>query len=134
MQRNCDSCSSPYTAQRPNSRFCSESCRKKAARGTDSPRIEPIAAGAVDSAAGTTRSRVQVELEEAGRAETYLGAAALALADRIDQSTAVMGFAALVKELRATMEAATAGVVKAGDAVDEVTARREEKLRRVAGA
>lgn len=131
MQRNCDSCSSPYTAQRPNSRFCSESCRKKAARGTDSPRIEPIEAR---SDVASTRSRVQAELEEAGRAETYLGAAALALADRIDQSTAVMGFAALVKELRSTMEAATAGVVKAGDAVDEVTARREEKLRRVAGA
>lgn len=129
MQRNCDSCSSPYTAQRPNSRFCSESCRKKASRGTESPAIEPIAAGVA-----STRSRVQAELEKAGRAETYLGAAALALADRIDQSTAVMGFAALVKELRSTMEAATAGVVKAGDAVDEVTARREEKLRRVAGA
>lgn len=119
-----------YEAQRPNSRFCSESCRKKASRGTSSPHVEPIAA----LEAASTRSRVQAELEAAGRAETYLGAAALALADRIDQSTAVMGFAALVKELRATMDAATAGVVKAGDAVDEVTARREEKLRRVAGA
>jgi hypothetical protein len=70
---------------------------------------------------------VLTELEQAGRAETYLGAAALALADRIDQSTAVMGFAALVKELRVTMEAATAGARATADPVDELRARRDRK-------
>lgn len=124
MKRNCDSCAAPYDAQRPNSRFCSESCRKKASRGTSSPHIEPIAA---DVSAATTRSRVQAELEAAGRADTYLGAAALALADRIDQATAVMGFAALVKELRATMDAALAGVQQAADPLDELRRRRDAK-------
>lgn len=124
MQRNCDACGGRYTAKRPNSRFCSESCRKKAARGTESPRIEPILA---DPAVATTRSRVQAELDAAGRGETYLGAAALALADRIDQSTAVMGFAALVKELRATMDAALAGAKAKGDELDELRARRDRK-------
>lgn len=70
---------------------------------------------------------MQAELDESGRAETYLGAAALALADRIDQSTAVMGFAALVKELRATMDAALAGVQKAADPLDELKRRRDAK-------
>lgn len=125
MQRTCDACSAAYDAQRPNSRYCSESCRKKAARGTSSPRIEPIVSEAAPVA--STRSRVQAELEAGGRAETYLGAAALALADRIDQSTAVMGFAALVKELRSTMDAAMAGVKVAADPVDELRARRDRK-------
>lgn len=70
---------------------------------------------------------MQAELDAAGRADTYLGAAALALADRIDQSTAVMGFAALVKELRATMDAALAGVKKVADPLDELRARRDAK-------
>lgn len=125
MRRDCDSCGSGYDAQRPNSKFCSESCRKKATRGTSTPRMEPISA-AVDPIA-STHSRVLADLEKAGRAETYLGAAALALADRIDQSTAVMGFAALVKELRSTMDAAMAGVTVADDPVDELRARRDRK-------
>jgi hypothetical protein len=66
-------------------------------------------------------------LESAGRAETYLGACALALADRIDQATAVMGYAALIKELRATMDAALAGVQRAADPLDELRARRDSK-------
>jgi hypothetical protein len=70
---------------------------------------------------------VQAKLEAAGRSETYLGAAALALADRIDQSTAVMGFAALVKELRATMDAALDGVQQAADPLDELKRRRDAK-------
>lgn len=76
----------------------------------------------------TTTSRVRAELEAAGRLETYLGAAALALADRVDNATAVMGFAALVKELRSTMTAAMAGVQAAADPIDEVKARRDAKL------
>jgi len=71
---------------------------------------------------------VRVELEAAGRAETYLGAAAVALAERIDSATAVMGFAALVKELRSTMDAALAGVERTADVVDEVKAARDRKL------
>jgi len=68
---------------------------------------------------------VRAELEAAGRADTYLGRAAAALAVRIDESTAVMGFAALVKELRATMQAATEGVVVQADPIDELRERRD---------
>jgi hypothetical protein len=39
-----------------------------------------------------------------------------------------MGFAALVKELRATMAAAMAGVQVTADEVDELRARRDRKL------
>jgi hypothetical protein len=75
----------------------------------------------------STVGAVQAQLEAAARAETYLGASALRLAERIDQSTAVMGFAALVKELRSTMDAALAGVKVANDPVDEIRLRRERK-------
>jgi hypothetical protein len=51
----------------------------------------------------------------------------LALAERVDSSTAVMGFAALVKELRVTMDAAMAGVTTAVDPVDELRAWRDRK-------
>jgi hypothetical protein len=75
----------------------------------------------------STVSAVRAALEAGGRLDTYLGAAALALAERVDSSTAVMGFAALVKELRVTMDAAMAGVTTAVDPVDELRAWRDRK-------
>jgi len=94
-----------------------------------------VSAASVDrlGTAGTTVEAVRAELEAAGRVDTYLGRAALALAVRIDESTAVMGFAALVKELRATMQAATEGVVVAADPIDELRARRD-RIYEAAGA
>jgi len=62
-----------------------------------------------------------------GRFGSYTGQIALALAERLDNSTAVMGFAALAKELRVTMVAAKAGVAVAADPVDELRSRRDSK-------
>ncbi len=76
---------------------------------------------------GKAVASVRAELEGAGRVDTYLGALALVLAERIDGSTAVMGFAALAKELRVTMDAALAGVTVAADPVDELRTRRDSK-------
>jgi hypothetical protein len=106
-------------------KFFDPGCRKaafKARHGTVELPAQP------DS---STVGRVRAELEGAGRAETYLGAAAIQLATRIDQSTAVMGFAALVKELRTTMDVAMAGVRREADPLatiqDELRARRERR-------
>jgi len=85
------------------------------------PTALPVVAG------GSALRSVSAELEAAGRTETYLGALALVLATRIDGSTAVMGFAALAKELRVTMDAALAGVTVAADPVDELRSRRDAK-------
>jgi hypothetical protein len=80
----------------------------------------------------STVSKVRAALTEAGRLDTYLGAAAVQLAERIDNATAVMGFAALVKELRSTMDAALAGAEKAEpDAVDQLAAKRAQRRRGV---
>ena len=101
--------------------FCGDGCNVAASKA----RTRPVLASAA-GVAGTVAS-VQAELEAAGRADTYLGSAALALAERIDRSTAVMGFAALVKELRSTMAAALAGASVAADSLDELAARRAGK-------
>ena len=62
-------------------------------------------------------------------AQTFLGAAALALAARIDGPPGVVGFAGLVRELRATMTAVNRASPAAKDAVDEILMRRDRKIR-----
>ena len=125
MQRSCGSCGRSYESERATSKFCGDTCRKRSQRGHVAPATAlPVRDSGTPSG---TVAAVRAELEAAGRSGTHLGAAALALAERIDGSTAVMGFAALVKELRLTMEAAVAGVKVAADPVDELRSRRDAK-------
>lgn len=127
MKRACDSCGEEYEAKRPSSRYCSETHRKRAQRGH--VMASPMSAPPTVQPDRSTVDAVRAELTDAGRIDTFLGRAALALAARIDSATAVMGFAALVKELRATMAAATEGVAVAADPVDELRARRDRIYR-----
>lgn len=126
MKRVCAcGCRAPLHG-RPDQRYASEACSKRARRAAAAAGVAaaPSADGSPDG--GTVRS-VRAELAAAGREETYLGAAALAIAARIDESTAVMGFAALVKELRATMAEAMQGVQVTDSRLDELRARRDAK-------
>jgi len=120
--RTCEQCAIGYESGSPTSRFCSARCRKAAFRARQG--VSPAVPDRSETS-GTTVDAVVAELEAVGRLETYLGRSAVALARRIDESTAVMGFAALTKELRASMDAALAGVARAADPVDELRARRE---------
>jgi hypothetical protein len=119
--KRCEQCDAAFDSSLDRARFCSAKCRKAAflRRQESSGTVGERKVSAVEA--------VTAELEAAGRLETYLGASALALAERIDSSTAVMGFAALVKELRFTMEAALAGAVVVADPVDELRSRRDRK-------
>lgn len=119
MQRNCDVCGVSYEAKRPSSKFCTATCRQRHNRG-----VKPLVK-ASDGPDGLTVASVRAELEACGRLDGFLGAAALQLAERIDQATAVMGFAALVKELRATMAQATDGVAREQDPIDELKVMRD---------
>ena len=110
-------CGRSLAGRTPKARYFEANCRKKAFKDRQNAPTAPSDRGTVE--------RVTVELERAGRLDTWQGAAALQLAQRIDDSTAVMGFAALVKELRATMDVALAGAVSAADPVDELRARRD---------
>lgn len=129
MVRPCEQCGSGFEAKSPAARFCGARCRKASSRGTaPTTSVTPVTFGAPGVTGKSTVQACRDELEAGGRSETFLGAAALALADRVDNATAVMGFAALVKELRATMAAAMAGVQVTADEVDELRARRDRKL------
>jgi len=128
MDRHCDVCAKPLDAQRSDARFCSDRCRKRAARG-GIPRADASVPPEGRSGQGSgTLDAVRFELTAAGRLDSWLGQAALSLAERIDASTAVMGYAALIKELRSTMDAALAGAETVADPLDELRARRDRKL------
>lgn len=139
MLRSCGSCARPYDARTSRSAYCSAKCRQAAARRRRGAQKREQVAALVETSTvdtredGPTVARIRAELQDCGREKTWQGAAALALAERVDRATAVMGYASLIKQLHATMAEATAGAAKQADEVDEVTARREAKMRRVAG-
>jgi hypothetical protein len=88
----------------------------------------PLPEGAAAVGEGCEALVVQA-LTQANRLRTVKGQIAIALARRVDASTVVMGFASLTKELERAYEAAMAGAEVKNDPVDEIRARRDEKLR-----
>ena len=129
MERTCEGCGKPFEAVRASARSCSPRCRQRRSRSQANPPVDgPRLGAALDGGdQGNTVAQVRKTLEAAGRAETYLGAAALDLAARIDTATAVMGFAPLVNQLQKTMDAALEGTAKVADALDELRLRRDRK-------
>lgn len=125
MDRNCDVCGIAYTAHRPSSRFCSDTCRKRAQRGALT--VEEGGFEAENEAPGPVEGATLVALEAAGRLETPLGQAAVTLARRLDRSQRepAAGVATVAKQLGATLEAATAGVRRSADPLDELKLRRD---------
>lgn len=139
MQRPCDVCGDIYEAKRSSSKFCSSRCRVRASRGavTESrPPVEPeISVPEVPTivpdapGVGPVEAAALEQLTKAERNQTTLGQAALALARRVDigRDTGA-GLAALVKQLEATVNAATADVKSEATpldrARDELAARR----------
>jgi hypothetical protein len=125
----------PYEAKRPNSKFCSATCRKRASRGyVLSTPGKVVALGTVLAPTepdndGKVEATTLAALAEAERDNTPLGQAALALARRVDVGRDTgAGLAALVKQLEATLRAATVGVQSDASALDkahdELAARR----------
>jgi hypothetical protein len=68
-----------------------------------------------------------LELERLGASATPEGQACLALAAAVDSGRALMAAPAMVKELRATLDAIRERTPKAKDTTDEFTARRQER-------
>lgn len=134
MEVDCARCAQTFTAKRKAARFCSVKCRNAAARAR--------AAGQPESLAKPKRTRkpkaqatptgalgaVIAELTAAGRLDSSAGQAAVALARRIDDGAeSSSGLAALTREMRAAMAEALSRVEVAGDALDELRARREAR-------
>jgi len=135
MDRQCDRCGQTFAPASKRARFCSVKCRTQAtrARAAGQPEALPTKPKrtrkpkAADSPTGTLGA-VMVELTDAGRLQTSAGQAAIALATRIDAGAeSSAGLAALTRELSARMAEATANVAQAGDALDELRAKREAR-------
>ena len=137
MEKDCARCGKPFQSRQSAARFCSKVCRNQAnrARAQGQPESvakpkrtrKPKAQAEPDSPTGTLGA-VIAELTAAGRLQTSAGQAAVALASRIDAGAeSSSGLAALTREMRAAMAEATANVAQAGDALDELRAKREAR-------
>lgn len=132
IPKECAACGREYAAKRAASKYCSDTCRKRAQRGV---RKAPVATSSSPQSdgPGPLEAAAIAELEEAKRLDTVLGQSALALASRIEagQDTGA-GLASLVKQLQTTIAAAVEGANQDADPVDELRALRDKK-RGVAG-
>jgi len=113
IKHRCDSCGSPYEAQRASSKYCGTACRMRASR---SGGVTPLAAAPLEQADEPTESArtvaaVRLELEAVEQSASALGAMALALAARIDSGRETgSAMATITRELRLTLyEARAAG-------------------------
>lgn len=133
MNASCARCGASFVPRQVSSRFCSPQCRKDAYRARRKGEPEAVAqVVAFPVVAGTSVAQVaRGELAAAGRLETHLGQAALALAERIDNARAVMGFAQLVREFRVTMAEAVRDADDESDALDAI--RQSAALKLIAG-
>lgn len=127
----CEECGTSYTARRPSSRFCGDTCRKRANRRQGPPVEVPAAPGGVPGPVGAA---VRAELAAAGTDATALGVTAVVLADRVDaggeSGTAV---ASVVRELRAVLADLERNAPVAASPLDELRARRDARMREAWG-
>lgn len=129
-RRNCDVCSTPFEAQRPQARYCGKNCRTRAHRAGIAasrtpermePRAERDCSGLVDA--------VTAELEAAERLNTVAGQHALELANRIVSAPSVStGVASMSKQLQSVLAEALRGAEqKRANLLDELRERRDRK-------
>lgn len=127
-----DRCGKPLVKDNPRAKYCGSPCRGAAStarsRGLGFTGTAIEIAGPKTAAFGGVHSAALAELTAAAREETTLGHAALALAARIDRAMDTgSALASTVKQLEATMTAATAGAAVAKTSADELRARRDAK-------
>lgn len=131
-----DRCGKPLVKDNPRAKYCGSPCRGAAstARSKGVPGVprtlpgELLAQAPVQDDSEGVHAAVLDELVALDRAATPLGRAALALAARIDRAMDTgSALASTVKQLEATMTAATAGAAVAKTSADELRARRDAK-------
>lgn len=125
MQRICARCGKSYEAKRRDSKFCGSTCRS--AQSLHPVGSETLAEAVAGSIRGESRlvEAVEAELRAAGRLETARGYMAVELAkdygSSLDNGSQK---ASLMREIRATLDAALEGASVADDPLDELKARR----------
>lgn len=124
--RTCDVCGAVYEAKRPNSKYCSPTCRKRASRGAPTAEVVTLPSSKPES--GPIETATRAELEAVDRLGSVFGQTALALARKLDTGRDTgAAMASLAKQLESTMSSATEGVTAAADPLDELRARRDAK-------
>ena len=122
--RVCDYCAGEIAATAPrNTKYCSTKCRKDSQRA---PELAVVPSPPDEAEPDPLVEAVRRELEAAARLDTALGQQALAAAVRMSAASGT-AFAALSKELRELMTAATKGAATAVDPIDELKLRRDRK-------
>lgn len=131
MQRNCASCGKSYEAQRPQSKYCGDTCRKRAQRNPEAVPAVPVPKAPAKDPVDVQEPALVVStiatLTAADRLETPMGVHAVELARRLTRPDTAGGTAALSKEWRAVMAEALRNVQAAADPVDELRKRRDAK-------
>lgn len=144
MELKCAQCGRPFVGKRSTAKYCSTRCRTAAtrARQTGSAVVpvslvtppEPPADDDDPPAESGIVKAAREELDAAGVLNTPLGQAAMLLAARLTNPFETgSAIASLAKQWQAQHEAALSSVKRA-DHMDEVTRRRDEKLRAARGA
>jgi hypothetical protein len=136
-ERECEApeCSARFTPKRSTARYCSVTCRQRAGRARKAA-AESVSADAENGLAEHDLVKaVRLELEAAGKAQTFNGQLALQLARKL-VNPEESGATALSKELRTVMAAALEASVAAATPEeprpedDEVTRAREARERK----
>lgn len=138
MRKQCAVCEQPFEAKRKAAKYCGERCKKRAQRSPaarDSNVVHLGRAGGADAnsidAADSVESATRAELAAAGRLETALGRAAVAIAARVDAAGAGetgAGFRALVDGHRAALAEAMKDAEREQDAVEAIRTSAALKL------
>lgn len=131
MRKTCAGCGTEFEPKRDNAKTCSARCRKRIQRQPSNIVGLPTNP-APDDSEGRLASATRRSLLAAGRLDTELGAAALLLAERLDNAKRDTGMsvAALMKEYRATLAEATKDSEEEDGTVDEI---RDAALRLING-
>lgn len=131
MQRPCDVCGETYEAKRATSKYCSDRCKMRKARGAPVKHADAIPlrpADVLESEIGPVEAETRRHLAEVDRETSVLGQTALVLARRLDYGRDTgAALASVAKQLEATLSSATKGVALAADPLDELRARRDRK-------
>jgi hypothetical protein len=105
-------CGTVFQARNPRAKFCSDRCRKRRQRGGD---VITLPDPATDQPPqGSVATATERELTEAGRLETALGQACMAMANRLDRPGVDTGsaLAAVASRLESLLASATKGAGK----------------------
>jgi hypothetical protein len=130
-ERTCLACGKPVGGTRRR-KYCdnNDRCKRRYLRGARAAKVKPLPKS--QSQSSSVEKSTRADLTAAGVLETPLGAAAVALAARIDEGHRETGqsLASLAKQLQATLEAAKSNVTRKATPLDEAQdelARRRAK-------